>query len=206
MNSRSLKELVRRVLSSGLAVGGASQALEALPAPVGPAESSVPSSTAESGSEYNGELVVRPSRPKVLLRALDATRVALISSHRSHRSHSSHRSSSTGSPPPRRTPPNPAPRASTARQPATGAQGIMGSANDSSTLGQRVLKLGMRGKDVDQLIVLLVKAKLLTALQIPQESLFNEEVERAVKGFQVANKIPADGAVDYRTLLLLRAQ
>jgi murein L,D-transpeptidase YcbB/YkuD len=77
---------------------------------------------------------------------------------------------------------------------------------DTNSLGTRVLRRGMTGKDVDQLIMLLVKGKLLSATQIPQSSLFNEDVERAVKQFQTTKGLPSDGVVDYRTLLLLRIQ
>ncbi len=62
----------------------------------------------------------------------------------------------------------------------------------------------MSGKDVDELIMLLVKGKLLAAKDVPQTSLFTEEVELAVRKFQTSKELPADGAVDYRTLLLLK--
>jgi len=64
----------------------------------------------------------------------------------------------------------------------------------------------MTGSDVDQLIVLLLKARLLPAAEIPKSSMFSEDVERAVKKFQAANALTVDGAVDYRTLLLLKVQ
>ena len=80
----------------------------------------------------------------------------------------------------------------------------MSAVDDTNSLGKRVLRLGMSGKDVDELILLLVKGELLTATEIPQESLFTDAVERAVKKFQAVKGIPVNGLVDYRTLLLLR--
>jgi murein L,D-transpeptidase YcbB/YkuD len=64
----------------------------------------------------------------------------------------------------------------------------------------------MRGKDVEELIILLVRRSLLRPDQVPMESLFNEDVESAVKKFQSAKGLNADGRVDFRTLLLLKAQ
>lgn len=213
MASRSLKDLIRRVLSGGVALGGAAQSLPAMPPSTPhspPDETAFQSATLASRPT---DVVVRRARPKILLRAMDATRVALISSHRSHRSHSSHYSSSRGggggSPSP--APPKPKPAKTESGESSRGgsspqALGLMGGEADSNTLGKRVLRRGMRGKDVDQLIILLVKGNLLSAADIPQESLFTAEVEVAVKTFQKSKGITADGAVDYRTLLLLRVQ
>jgi murein L,D-transpeptidase YcbB/YkuD len=64
----------------------------------------------------------------------------------------------------------------------------------------------MRGKDVEQLIILLVKQRLLRPDQVPMESVFTQEVEAVVKKFQAAQGLVATGRVDYRTLLILKAQ
>jgi hypothetical protein len=158
------------------------------------------------------DLVVRAARPKVLLRALDATRMTLISSHRSHRSHSSHRShysgSSTPSYPPSSTPAR-SPSPDTTRPSPSGSsvgRSLVGGVSDTATLGSRMLERGMRGKDVEQLIILLVKQRLLRPDQVPMESLFNEDVESAVKKFQSSQSLVPNGRVDFRTLLLLKAQ
>jgi peptidoglycan hydrolase-like protein with peptidoglycan-binding domain len=73
-------------------------------------------------------------------------------------------------------------------------------------LGSRVLSLGMKGADVEELLLLLVKKNLLTADRIPSDATFNANVETAVKSFQTAKGITVDGRVDFRTLLLLKAQ
>ena len=205
MGHRSLKDIIRNVLSAGVALGAATRSLQAMPPVLSASDPDAPRGEMGMNSAKGSELVIRPSRPRVLLRALDGSRVALISSHRSHRSHSSHRSSSTGrgSPPP--VPPtkkkSPAPSGGTGKG---GAQSLMSAVDDTNSLGKRVLRLGMSGKDVDELILLLVKGELLTATEIPQESLFTDAVERAVKKFQAVKGIPENGLVDYRTLLLLR--
>jgi hypothetical protein len=214
MAQRSLRDLIRQVLSGGLAVGGAAQPLPAMPAPTHPSLPAEPRTEVTPSAVPGRDLVIRASRPKVLLRALDATRTALISSHRSHRSHSSHYSSRGGgtTTPPVTTPPTPVTKDPRPRDSAgTGRvspqpQSVISAPVDTAALGSRVLRRGMSGKDVDQLIMLLVKGKLLTASEIPQTSLFTETVERAVKQFQSSKGIPADGVVDYRTLLLLRVQ
>jgi hypothetical protein len=211
MAKLSLRNLIKQVLSGGLAVGSASQSLQAMPAPPTSEELPGPRSDAALTTVSPRELFLRKARPKVLLRSLDATRIALVSSHRSHRSHSSHYSGRGGespTPAPRRPQPD---RTEGRTEGRTGsspaAQGLYGAAvAESTTLGDRKLRLGMTGKDVDQLIMLLVKAELLTAAKIPQTSLFSEDVERAVKTFQTAKGLPADGVVDYRTLLLLKVQ
>ena len=85
-------------------------------------------------------------------------------------------------------------------------RGLVGGVSDTATLGSRTLERGMRGKDVEQLIILLVKQHLLRPDQVPMESLFTEDVESAVKKFQAAQSLIPNGRVDYRTLLLLKAQ
>ena len=210
MSKRSLRDLIRQVIFGGLAVGSATQPLPAMSAADLNSAPFEPLSDAAHGPTGRADVVIRKARPKVLLRALGAPRVALLSSHRAHRSHSSHYSSRGGgggsssgpTPPPRRDTTPSKPRTPASPRPL-GEFGSVG-AGDSAALGSRILRRGMTGKDVDQLILLLVKGKLLATMDIPQSSLFTEEVERAVKKFQADEKIPADGAVDYRTLLLLR--
>jgi hypothetical protein len=85
-------------------------------------------------------------------------------------------------------------------------RGLVDGASDSATLGNRTLVLGMRGKDVEHLIILLVKQRLLRPDQVPMESLFNEDVEAAIKKFQSSQSLIPNGRVDFRTLLLLKAQ
>jgi len=62
----------------------------------------------------------------------------------------------------------------------------------------------MKGRDVEQLVILLLKNKVLTADKIPTDSVFDANVEDAVKIFQSTEKLSVDGKVDYRTLLLLK--
>jgi len=206
MAEGSLKDLVRAILSSGLALAGSSRTLPAAPARHLPIEEPNADRAVTMADATRSDVVIRAARPKVLLRALDTTRVTLISSHRSHRSHSSHRSHYSGSGTPA-TPPKP----DTARPRPTDtgtarAKGLVGGAGDTSVLGSRVLVRGMRGKDVEQLIVLMLKNSLLKPDQVPSESLFTADMETAVKAFQSRKGVTADGRVDYRTLLLLKAQ
>jgi hypothetical protein len=188
----TLKDLVRRVLASGLALGSAAQTLPALPTPLRDPREPPLEPNGNDGAAIR-ELVLRPARPKIFLRALDATKISLISSHRSHRSHSSHRShysSSTGGG--TRTPPPPARVAA----PVTAADTV---------LGFRVMSRGMRGKDVDELLTLLILKNLLPVKQIPDSSIFNADIEAIIKKFQESKGITADGKVGYQTLLLLKA-
>lgn len=222
MSAKSLRDLVRKVLSGGLAMGGVAHVLPAALPPTVPVDDILTNSSVAPADATQKEILVRAARPKVLLRALDATRIGLISSHRSHRSHSSHRShysgSSTPTPPPSSSPARPAsgtttraPSPDTSRPnatptPSTSIRGLIGGASDSAALGDRTLERGMRGKDVEQLIILLVKQRLLRPDQVPNESLFTEEMETVIKKFQAKQSLIPNGRVDFRTLLLLKAQ
>ena len=64
----------------------------------------------------------------------------------------------------------------------------------------------MKGADVEQLLTILIKRDLLEVSKIPSEAVFNSDVEAAVKKFQKDKGLTQDGRVDFRTLLLLRAQ
>lgn len=204
MTRRSLKDLIRQVFASGVAVGAAAQALPAAPAPNEPVAPAPSLPEVASIAADANEVVLRKARPRVLLRALDATRVALVSSHRSHRSHSSHYSSRGGG---TSTPAPPRPRDTTPPPPrGTAAPAPSGRPTDTTVLGARTLRLGMTGPDVDQLIMLLVRKDALAVADIPQTPQFTSAVESAVKRFQTSKSLPANGVVDYRTLLLLRMQ
>lgn len=195
MAERTLKDLVRRVLSSSMALGGASQNLAAMPPSPSTDNELLNATRVALPDATRNEVVIRAARPRVLLQALDVTRFNVFSSHRSHRSHSSHRSHYSSSAPVYRPPDT----ARTTKQ--SGATALA-----SPTLGSRVLERGMRGKDVEELLLLLLRNKVLPVEKLPSENLFTAEVEKAVKSFQRAKGIKADGKVDYRTLLLLKAQ
>jgi hypothetical protein len=196
-----LRDLVRSILAGSVLSASATRPLEAAPTTI-ELMPGTPDGNDQlvSDASHARELTVRQARPKVLLRALSATAVGLFSSHRSHRSHSSHRShysSSSGgggSSTPAPAKPKSAPSASAVDTPTT------------RQLGSRTLRKGMRGSDVEQLILLMVRRDLLKAGQIPSEDVFTDTMEIAVKQFQASRGIAADGVVDYRTALLLKVQ
>jgi murein L,D-transpeptidase YcbB/YkuD len=64
----------------------------------------------------------------------------------------------------------------------------------------------MRGGDVEKLLIILLRQNLLRADKIPNESIYNEDVEASIKRFQTSKGLKPDGRLDFRTLLLLRAQ
>ncbi len=206
MANPTLRELVRRILSGGLAVSGAAGVTPAaVPVSVSPdfSPESHPDMTARLKIP---ETVVREARPRVVIRQSTATSFNLLSSHRSHRSHQSHRSSS--SPPAPTKAPAPTKKSAPTTAPPARPQTLLStdSAAPERQLGSRVLSVGMKGADVEQLLTLLVKRELLAVSKIPAESIFNSDVEAAIKKFQKDKGLTADGRVDFRTLLLLRAQ
>jgi murein L,D-transpeptidase YcbB/YkuD len=79
-------------------------------------------------------------------------------------------------------------------------------AENDSILGNRVITLGMRGRDVEQLLLLLVRHSLLRADKIPPESVYNADVESVIKNYQSSKGLKPDGKVDFRTVILLKAQ
>ena len=209
MADRSLKELVRTILGSTFALGGVTQSAPAMPvfgAPVTDLNADIPTVRADITRK---DMVVRPTRPKILLRALDATNLSVVSSHRSHRSHSSHYSSASApASAPARAPAQP--KSDTAKQRTPGNPSTPlatpGAVVDTNSLGSRLLMKGMKGPDVEQLLTLLVRTKTLSVDKIPSAPLFTDDVEVAVKAFQAANGLTADGIVDFRTLLLLKTK
>lgn len=73
------------------------------------------------------------------------------------------------------------------------------------TLGDRTLKKGMTGPDVNQLMMILIKHGYLKPDDINTEQLFTEAVENAVKAFQEAKDMTADGRVGALTAIRLKA-
>jgi hypothetical protein len=71
-------------------------------------------------------------------------------------------------------------------------------------LGDRVLKSGMRGTDVTQLINILIDKKYLHGPLLKGSSLFDESVRIAVVAFQIATGIDADGIVNTQTVYFLK--
>lgn len=198
----SLRDIIRRVVSGSILLGGA--AVPAVPAVAAEHPTvDLPPPPSEVGTSMDrDEMVLRERRPRLVLKRASDMSLALISSHRSHRSHSSHRShyssyggggGGTYTPPRtrRRSSPPPAPVAAYCIPSYEG-------------LGARVLQRGMCGADVTELMRLLVAHGQLESYQVNSESMFTREVETAVKAFQRANKKKADGKVGPVTLRLLR--
>jgi murein L,D-transpeptidase YcbB/YkuD len=186
-----LQSLIRRVFMSSMG------ALFA--AAPGSVESAVPDASPSNETDHawsmnDGTVVLKQSRPKLILTKLSETARQLYTSHRSHRSHSSHRSHySSASPAPR------APARDTTPRPAVTAPTV------AQTLGSRVLRKGMSGSDVAELMLILLNTKHLKEQDINIENTFTEAVEQAVKAFQTAKSLTPTGEVNAATLLYLRA-
>jgi hypothetical protein len=126
------------------------------------------------------------------------------SSHASHSSHSSHYSSS--------------PTGGSGGSSGTGGSGTPTNSNDNSgntnnqqtvhewKLGDRILKKGMKGADVKELIKILIQKGYFVKLvaDIFDETEFTLKVEESVKKFQKANSLGADGIVGATTVLYLK--
>lgn len=190
-----LSDLVRRVLSGSVLLSAGNSAMLAVP----PAEPEILAPPSETGAVDAGdEVVVRASRPRLVLKRAAENSVELISSHRSHRSHSSHRShySSSGAPATPTTPARPRPETTRVQ---TKAPAPLGPA-----LGSRILVKGMKGSDVMELMRLLVAHSYLTRSEMSADSLFTDKVESAVKMFQIARGVAADGKVGPTVAILLK--
>lgn len=72
-------------------------------------------------------------------------------------------------------------------------------------LGSRLLAKGMKGPDVGELMLRLVKLGYLRAEFINTENLFTDEVQAAVRAFQKAKGLPESGQVNAATVMLLKA-
>jgi murein L,D-transpeptidase YcbB/YkuD len=71
-------------------------------------------------------------------------------------------------------------------------------------LGDRVLKSGMQGTDVTQLINILIDKKYLNGPLHKGSSIFDETVRTAVIAFQKDTGIDADGIVNTQTVYFLK--
>lgn len=162
----------------------------------------------------------KPELSKKLLLKINNDNSYLLAGHRSHRSHSSHRShyssqtgSSTGS-------------SSRSSSGSSGYSGSSSSGNSSSTLrkdtssqiakkvyilGDRILKKGMKGHDVTELRNILVKKNYIKLKEgeekvLVGETLFDEDIEKAVKQFQKDHQLSADGVVGTSTVYYLKKE
>ena len=71
-------------------------------------------------------------------------------------------------------------------------------------LGDRVLKIGMQGKDVTQLKNILIDKGFIDMPLLKGETYFDEELETAVKKFQYAIGIDMTGEADTQTIYFLK--
>lgn len=140
----------------------------------------------------------------------------LIAGHRSHRSHQSHRShyssSSGGSSSSSRSKSSSSGTSSSVRNnnSASGTSGYtLPAQNKVYKLGDRILKRGMRGHDVTELLNILVAKKYI----IPKEGTeqiatgefeFTELIEDSVKKFQEDCALTCDGIVGTTTVYHLK--
>ncbi len=176
--------------------------------------------------KYKPQLVLKLNLANPL-----ASKAMMHTSHRSHSSHSSHYSSSSGghsshtshsshyssssytpssgssSTPSYSTPSYSSPSYATPSAPATRRR-TTGKTNTvypqvtttTYALGDRVLKLGDRGVDVVALQQLLILANY----EITASGVFGLATNAAVKDFQTAQGLPADGVVGAQTLSALQ--
>jgi len=145
--------------------------------------------------------------PKLLL-AFNSDNSYSSIGHRSHRSHSSHRShysSYNGG----TTKTNPS---QDLIQKAPKSSSTISTSNSISVknLGDRIIKVGMRGADVTQLINILIKKGYLI-LQDGSKSVVGEyeytsTISDAVKEFQKNNNQTSDGIVGVETVYLLKSE
>lgn len=135
-------------------------------------------------------------KPKLVLKLVSGSEWKFTNhrSHRSHSSHSSHRSHYSSSSNP--SPANNNDNSNTKTLPTNYA------------LGSRILKLGMKGLDVTELINILIKKKYViledNSTELTGEYLFDETVEKAVKAFQKDNSLTETGIVDSTTVFYLK--
>ena len=176
--------------------------------------------------KYKPQLVLKLNLANPL-----ASKAMMHTSHRSHSSHSSHYSSSSGghsshtshsshyssssytpssgssSTPSYSTPSYSIPSYATPRAPATRRRTTSKTSTvypqvttTTYALGDRVLKLGDRGVDVIALQQLLILANY----EITASGVFGLATNAAVKDFQTAQGLPADGVVGAQTLRALQ--
>jgi len=140
-------------------------------------------------------------KPKLVFKNVTGDDGFVLASHRSHRSHSSHQShrshySSSGG----------------GRSSISNKEALKNVENNNeltpivkgvsaSSLGGRVLKLGMKGKDVEELKNILIKKGYKT---IESNNEFDKKLELAIIDFQVKSGVEADGVVGPMTVFYLK--
>lgn len=164
--------------------------------------------TEDGSAQINYSGIKKDLTPKLLL-ALNSDNSYSSVGHRSHRSHSSHRShysSYNGNTPTTNPSQNLIQKAP--KSPSTISNS---SSNDIliKNLGDRIIKEGMRGTDITQLINILIKKGYLV-LQDGSKSVIGEydytsTISDAVKEFQKNNNQTADGIVGVETVYLLKS-
>ncbi len=129
-------------------------------------------------------------------------------SHRSHSSHSSHYSSSTYRGSTTTTTTNET-NYSTPTNSQRNKVNTYTNSQESVTeykLGDRLLKKGMNGSDVKELIDLLVNKGFFLKIESDTTGYkeFTLEVEKSVENFQKANSLTPDGVVGSKTVMYLK--
>lgn len=149
-------------------------------------------------------------KPKLVLRLVGGSewKFANHRSHRSHSSHQSHRShysSRTNSSYPQSS------GGTNNSQASPAPQSLYPSSPTIYQLGSRILRKGMKGTDVTELINILLQKQYLrvgddseTIPVLTGQYTFDEIVEDAVKRFQKDNSLVATGEVDPTTVFFLK--
>ena len=131
-------------------------------------------------------------------------------SHRSHRSHSSHRShySSSGSAQIPKSQPKSEPKSSSSSGIKPNYLNDNSSLSSGYVLGSRVLKLGMSGNDVTELINILLRKRYLAlddgGMTVTGVYTYDSIIEDAVKRFQTDNGLDGTGVCDVKTVYILK--
>ncbi|MBC7000609.1 peptidoglycan-binding domain-containing protein [Cytophaga sp. FL35] len=155
----------------------------------------------------------KEDRSKKLLLKLNKLNQFEFLSHRSHRSHSSHRShyssTSSGSRTNRSSPSSPSSSSSgSASSLSSGTFVKTPSLIPNYKLGSRILRKGMKGTDVTELINILLKKKYVVlsdgGMVVSGIYTYDEIVEDAVKRFQIENNIDSTGICDVTTVYKLK--
>lgn len=164
----------------------------------------------EGSTQINFSGIKNDLTPKLLL-ALNSDNTYSSVGHRSHRSHSSHRShysSYNGGGGTNTTNPS---QNLIQRTPKSSSPINNSNSNNFTTknLGDRIIKEGMRGTDVTQLINILIKKGYLVlqdgSTSVVGEYEYTSTISDAVKEFQKSNLQAADGIVGVETVYLLKS-
>lgn len=130
--------------------------------------------------------------------------IQLIAAHRSHRSHSSHRSHRSSTVNHKYTPSS---KSKVSKSSKSTSTSISMKTIATYSLGDRTLKKGFYGADVDELVKLLIRNHYIKVSHLKKKNgyyLYDVNIEKAIKHFQKDAGWNENGEVDYLTLSKLK--